>query len=504
VIDPQGTVIDPQDPLSRDEVRSRAISGVVLLSLRTFGIRILGLAGNIVLARILVPDDFGAIAIGLSIVGLGSFLADAGIGAALIGRTEPPTRHELAAVSALQLTTTTLLLAVAAAICLPLGHIAQLSAVMLASVPIMTLRTPSTLLLERDLRYRPIVRVEIVDALVFNAWAIGGAAIGWGAWALATGTLVRAVVGSVLMLVLVPAGRVRPRWDMSAVRPLLRFGIGVQAGAIQLLVRDYVLNFTILAIAGTTVLGLVALAGRILQIPLLVFQSLWQVSYPAVSRIRDSGEDPRNVIQRGSAMLAAGTAGLLVGLVAASPALIPSVFGSEWSGAADYMPGACLALLIGGPISATVVGYLLASGRALAVVRVQVVGTLIWWAVAFSLVSPLGIAGLGIGWAVSSIAESILLARLAWKASGARVLRACGPTMLLATAVGAGSWLIARSLPLTVPSGLLSAAVAAAAFYGALLFVDRPLARSVLALLRSLPRRRSGVVPTSGTSEVAP
>ncbi len=497
-------MIDASDPLTRDEVRSRAISGVVLLSLRTLGIRMLGLAGSIVLARLLVPDDFGAIAIGLSIVGLGSFLADAGVGAALIGRAQPPTRRELAAVSAFQLTTTTLLLAVAAAICLPLGHIAQLSAVMLASVPVMTLRTPAMLLLQRDLRYREIVRVEIVDALVFNAWAIGGAAIGWGAWALATGTVVRALAGSILMLVLVPAGRVRPRWDMSAVRPLLRFGVGVQAGAMQLLVRDYVLNFTILAIAGTTVLGLVALAGRILQIPLLVFQSLWQVSYPAVARMLEGGEDPRDVIQRGTAMLAAGTAGLLVGLVAASPALIPSVFGSDWTAAAEYMPGACLALLVGGPISATVMGYLLARGRALAMVRVQVVGTVVWWAVAFSLVGPLGLAGLGIGWAASSIVESILLARLAREAAGARVLRACCPTMLLATIVGAGCWLAARSLPPTVPVGLLSGALAAAAFYGALLLVDRPLARSVLHLVRSIARRRSAITPVAGPAEVAP
>ena len=479
--------------MSGAEVRSRAISGVVLLSLRTLGIRIVGLAGSIALARLLVPDDFGAIAIGLSIVGLGSFLADAGIGAALIGRTEPPTRRELSAVSGLQLATTTSLLLVACAVCVPLGHIAQLSTVMLASVPFMTLRTPATLTLARKLRYGPIVRVEIVDALVYNAWAIGGAAIGWGAWALATGTVVRAVIGSALLLILVPAGRVRPRWDLAAVRPLLKFGLGVQAGAVQLLVRDYVLNFTILAIAGTAILGIVALAGRVLQIPLLVFQSLWQVAYPAVSRMLDAGEDPRAAIQKGSAMLAGASGALLVGLVAASPALIPSVFGSQWSDAAEYMPGACLALLVGGPISATVSGYLLARGMALTIVRVQVIGTLIWWAVSFALVGSLGAAGLGIGWAASSIVETILLARLATRVAGARVLRACGPSILAATAIGGGSYLIARSLPATVPYGLLSGAVAAAAFCAALLVVDREVARSVYSLLRSLARRRPAV-----------
>lgn len=494
---------DPPRRMRRDEVRSRAISGVVLLSLRTLGIRILGLAGNIALARLLVPEDFGAIAIGLSIVGLGSFLADAGIGAALIGREEPPSRRELSAVLGLQLTTTVVLLVVVAAVCVPLGHIAQLSAVMLASVPFMTLRTPAMLLLQRDLQYRPMVRVEIVDALVFNAWAIGGAAIGWGAWALATGTVVRAVVGSALMLALVPIGRGRPRWDLAAVRPLLKFGAGVQTGAIQLLVRDYVLNFTVLAMAGTALLGIVALAGKVLQIPLLIFQSLWQVSYPAVSRMLESGEDPREVMQKGSAMLAGGSGALLVGLVAASPALIPSVFGSEWAQAADYMPGACLALLIGGPISATVGGYLLARGRSFAIVRVQVLGTLVWWTISIALVTPLGAAGLGIGWAVSSIVEAVLLARLATTASGARLLRACFPPMATATAVGTTSWLIARSLPETLLIGFLSGAVACAAYCAALLVLDREVTRSVVALLRSLIRGRAGAPALVGPSEAS-
>lgn len=497
-------MIEPQDMLTRDEVRSRAISGVMLLSLRTLGIRAIGLAGSIVLARLLVPEDFGAIVIGLSIVGLGSFLADAGIGAALIGRAEPPTRRELAAVTALQLTTTTALVALACAICVPLGHIAQLSAVMLVSVPFMTLRTPAMLVLERDLRYAPTVRVEIVDALVYNAWSIGGALVGWGAWALATGTVVRAIVGSILMLALVPEGRVRPRWDLALVRPLLRFGIGVQTGAVQLLVRDYVLNFGVLAIAGTAVLGITALAGRVLQIPLLVFQSLWRVSYPAVSRLLEAGEDPRGVIERGSAMLAGGSAGLLVGLVASSPALMPAVFGPDWADVANYMPGACLALLVGGPISATVSGYLLARGRAFSIVRLQVVGTIVWWVVAFALVGPLGVAGLGIGWAASSIVESILLARLAEQESGARALRACRPTMLTATLVGAASWLIARSLPETLPVGLLCGALAVLAFYGALLVVDRRLTRSVFALLRSLMRRRTTIGPAVEPSQATP
>lgn len=481
---------DVAERLSGAEVRSRAISGVIGLSLKTLGIRAVGLAGNVALARLLTPDDFGTVAIGYSIVGFGSYVADAGIGAALIGRATPPTRRELSAVAGLQLVATLVLVVIVALVALPLGKVAQVSAVMFASVPFMTFRTAGMLTLERDLRYGPTIRVEVQDVLVYNAWAIGTAAVGWGVWALATGTIVRAITGSALMWLLVPAGRVRPRLDIAAVRPILKFGAGVQAGAAQLLVRDYVLNFGVLALVGTGVLGIAALAGRLLQIPLLIFQSLWRVSYPAVSRLLDAGEDPRLVLERGSVMLVAGSGAVLVGLVASSPGLIPAVFGPEWSSAAEYIPGACLALLVGGPVSATVGGFLLAKGQALAILRVQIVGTLVWWALAFPLVLALGAGGLGLAWAGSSLAETILLARLARRQLGARTLQACLPTVGIAATIGGVSWLGARQLDPTILSGVLVGAGAVTTFVAVMWVVDRSVIRSLVTLARSARRAR--------------
>jgi len=56
-----------------------------------------GLVVNIVLARLLLPSEFGLLAFGLTLLVVGTLLTDAGVGANLIRTTTPPTRQQLSA-----------------------------------------------------------------------------------------------------------------------------------------------------------------------------------------------------------------------------------------------------------------------------------------------------------------------------------------------------------------------------------------------------------------------
>ena len=88
------------------QLRDRAVSGAVLIAVRGIGVRVLGLVGYLVFARVLTPAEFGVAALGLSITFFAQFLADAGLGAAMIRRAEPPMRHELASLVGAQLALT--------------------------------------------------------------------------------------------------------------------------------------------------------------------------------------------------------------------------------------------------------------------------------------------------------------------------------------------------------------------------------------------------------------
>lgn len=86
------------EQLSAHEVRRRAVVDV----LRGSGIRLVGLLGTVITARLLTPYDFGLVAVGTTVFAFGSSLDDGGVGTALIRRPEPPTKSELRAMVAFQ------------------------------------------------------------------------------------------------------------------------------------------------------------------------------------------------------------------------------------------------------------------------------------------------------------------------------------------------------------------------------------------------------------------
>jgi O-antigen/teichoic acid export membrane protein len=83
---------DQQRPLEPDEVRRRATRGIAQLAARGVAIRALGFIGNIVLATLLAPSDFGAVAIGTTVLVFVTLISDGGLGAALVRGDYRPTR----------------------------------------------------------------------------------------------------------------------------------------------------------------------------------------------------------------------------------------------------------------------------------------------------------------------------------------------------------------------------------------------------------------------------
>src|SRR5436189_2028578 len=146
----------PVGRLTADEVRSRVATGGALLGARGALIYALAIGANLVLARLLVPRVFGLVTLGAVILAAGTFLGEAGSGAALIRREEPPERVELESINGLQLAVTLAIAIVCVGVAVPFGRDGFVLAVMAASLPISVLRLPSVVVLERDLRYRAI------------------------------------------------------------------------------------------------------------------------------------------------------------------------------------------------------------------------------------------------------------------------------------------------------------------------------------------------------------
>ena len=343
-------------------MRRRAVTGAVVDALRGSGVRLIGLVGTAVTARLLTPYDFGLVAIGTTVVMFGSFLADGGVGTALIRRPEPPTKSELQALVAFQFGLDLLLVVLVGLVMLPFGLLGQVTTVIVISLPLDAIRAPSYILYERRLDYRPMAIVEIVQTSVYYVWAIATISIGWGVWGLATAFVVRELVGSVLLLTFLPAGRVAPVPSWTKVRTLLGFGFRYQAVGLLQMLRDQGVNIAVAAVGGVAMLGLWSVAWRILQIPYSFFAALWRVSFPGMSRLVAAGEDLGSTIDRVIPLVAIGTGVLVAPLAASASAWIHVLIGAQWAEAAAAIPPACFAMMFGVPISVALAGYLWGSG----------------------------------------------------------------------------------------------------------------------------------------------
>lgn len=474
--------------LGAEEIRERAAAGVGLIGVQGVLLRLVGLAANVVLARLLLPEDFGLLAFGLTLMTFGSYVADAGIAAALVRRPEPPTRADLGAFLALQLGISTVFAVAAAALAAPFGEDGLLVAVMMLSLPLVTMRVPGAIVLERSLSYRPLALVAICETLVFYGWSVSTVALGWGVWGVATATVVRAAAASILMAVIAPVGFVLPRPSWRRVRGLLAFGARFQAAGLGLVLREQGLNTATAAIAGLATLGLWSLVTKVLVAPFILFTSLWRVSFPAMARLIEVGEDPGPVIERSVARVCLATGLVLTGLVGSAPALIPLVFGDKWSGAAAAVPWASLGLMVSGPVSVAATGFLYAIGDASTPIRSIVLNSLAFAAVALPLLPWLGVIALGLGWMASALVEAIVLGRAVSRETGARLFPPLVVPLACAATASAAGWVSSSALGQTPTSAMAGVAVAESLYVGALLVLSRPLLRDTAGVTRRVVR----------------
>jgi PST family polysaccharide transporter len=471
--------------LSGDEVRRRAKKSVVLLGARSVVLRVVQIAGLLILGRLLTPTDFGAFAFAMVFAAVVTIAAEAGLGATLIRQPQAPERLDLASLLAFQLGVATLLAAAIAGVAVWFATTGAVIAVLVSSLPIVALRSPGIILTERRLEYRPIVYAEVADTLAFYAWAVTAALLDWGVWSLATAAIPRALAGTIVLFAAVPEARMLPRPSWSRIRRMLGFGIQLQAIDLATTAREQGLNSGIAAISGLATLGTWNYANRIMQVPGTLFGVLWRVSFPAMSQLVNAREKMAPLIERGVSLTAVATGVMLVPLAATTPVLVVEVLGERWRDVGDVVPLGCLAMMISGPISVSVAGYLHAIGDARTPLRATIVHTVAFILVALVLLRPLGLAAIGLGWITAAVIDTVILGRRAAASSGAELVRPLAIPALVAVCAGGLGLALAGD---TIRSALLAGALAEAVFVAGLSVLAWPsvrdLARTIAAGLR--------------------
>jgi O-antigen/teichoic acid export membrane protein len=442
------------DPLDRTAILERASAGLALIAARGVATRVIGLLGFVVLAGVFGPRDFGLLALGITFLTLAGFFSDFGLGAALLRGRVAPSTEVFEAMLGFQLLVSSAVAVMGVATAVVVGHGALITAVMVSSLPLFVLRGPPSITLERQLRYRELAMVDVLETLVYTFGSIAVALAGAGPLGVAIVFWARPLVGLRILLRAADMRMCRPRLDFGTIRPV--FGFGWRLGAIHFvsLGRDQSYAVGTSAISGLNTLGLWNLVSRVLVVPSVMLDAVNRVAFPTISRLIERGEDVRGQIKLAVPITTLVLGLILVPIVTAGPNLLPSVLGPEWRPSADILRWACAALLVGAPLAYVTGGYFLAVGDASTPLRVGIVDSSVTVVTGLGSLPLLGPQALGLGMLCGACANALLLgralkARVGMSSSFFQML----PPALLTIAVASAGWLAASETPQSIAVG---------------------------------------------------
>lgn len=314
------------------------------------GTRLLRLATLVVLARVLAPADYGAVALVMSVYGVAQLLMDLGLSAATVQRERitPAQVNTLFWINA-GLGGVLTLAGVAAAPLLallftdprlePAGRVLALGFVVgaLAAQPLALLR--------RSLRFGTIARISVVSTVVNCATALTLALLGWHFWALVVASLagdLATALGAWWRSGWRPAA---PRYDPSS-RELLAFGGYLAAFAFMTYLGRNLHVIFIGRFWGAAAAGLYTRAFGLLEQPLnLLMGPLRLIAPAALSRLTQSPADFRGHYLDTMALVLLVVAPLSAWLAFAAPDVVAVVLGPRWLETGELLQWLALGLV---------------------------------------------------------------------------------------------------------------------------------------------------------------
>jgi O-antigen/teichoic acid export membrane protein len=489
--------------LSRSEVRGRALAGVVYVTASGFVSLMIAFVGNLALARMLVPHDFGVVAIGMTVTLVAGALAEGGLGAGMVRRPEPPTRKELRALNGIQLAISLAIVIPTCLVALQFGDVGAVTVIIVASLPIDMLQTPGRVLLTRAMRYDRQALIDVCGNASFYAFAVTTVALGANVWGYAAATIARSAVSACLSAVLTIGFLAPSLRGWREERALVGFGIRFQATWLIQVLREQGVNAVTALVAGLHTVGLWTLASRLMRFPTLAFQSLYTVGFPAMANLLARGDDPRPVILRVVRRAAVGATLVFPAFAAASPELVPALFGEPWRDAAAAIPFTALSILIVSSISVGASSYLNAAGRPGIVAAGAGALGVAWIGVTAVLLSFVGVAAIGIGSLCGGLLEAFILDRATKRAVGAAPYRPLVRPLAVALFAGTTGWLVCYSRPSSFAVAVLAGILALGLSIIGLRVVCREDLRDALSLAtqalgKTMPRLRRWIAEAVG------
>ena len=310
----QNTAVDTTDELEElldDEeeiarIKQRSVSGAFSYFLRTAFIQIIGLVSALVLSAFFSPEDFGIYGFVIQIIGLLIFFSDVGLAAALVQKKSEPTKQDYRVAFTTQWLLAWLIVGLVGLLLVG-GWVQQKVGgagawVLLAlavSFPLATLKTISSIRLERRLSFNKLVFPQIVEQLIFHSLLIVLAWKGMGVMAYAFAVMARSLAGVVTMWLIEPWKEIGFSINLKVLRSLLGFGIKFQLNDFLARIKDQLFYLGLAAFMPLDQFGYIQWAKNWSLYPYnLTVQNVLAITFPTYSRLQSRVDLLKKAIEK--------------------------------------------------------------------------------------------------------------------------------------------------------------------------------------------------------------
>ena len=211
-------------------------------------LQIISLVGVFILTVVLSESDFGTFIIVSGLLGIMGYFSDIGLSASLIQQKAEPTVKDLRTSFTIQQTLIISLISIGFFSSTSLAQkyqwgpdVVHLWWAILIGFFLASLKTISSILVERKLAFEKLVIVETLETLIFYAVAVSSALMGKGISSYTYAVLARGIVGTTLLFFIVP-WPIGIGWSIDSFKSLIKFGLPYQLNSFIAAIKDNLLN----------------------------------------------------------------------------------------------------------------------------------------------------------------------------------------------------------------------------------------------------------------------
>lgn len=330
-----------------NNLKKKTVVGMVWSIFQRFGKMGIAFIANLVMARLLTPDDYGTIGILMIFIALSMVFIDAGFGNALIQKTNP-TEKDYTTIFYFNLFISGIIYIIlffaapAIATFYKMDSLCGLLRVLSLVLIINAMSIIQDCRLRKEMNFKVLSISTIVSAILGAVAGIYAAKVGYGVWSLVIYNIVEAISRTIMLWIMC-------RWlplicfSLESLKQLFRFGGFLLANSFLFTLRRSAIPIFMGKLFSASDLGYYTQAKKVEEVPVSGIQSIiGQVTFPLFAAVKEDKNKLREAQRKGNIFLAFICVPMMTVLFVLSQDLIVGLYTEKWAAAIPYLRILCL------------------------------------------------------------------------------------------------------------------------------------------------------------------